>query len=400
MNVIDQLVKRGFVQQSTDMEALRHSLDSGSVTFYVGFDPTGDSLHVGHLLPVMAMAHLQRAGHRPIVVLGGGTAMIGDPSGKDKTREFITEEEIAHNLAGQRVQFGRFLDFSQLGEDGGPVMVNNAKWLKSLGYIDFLRDIGKHFSVNRMLGAESVRQRLDRNQGLSFIEFNYHLLQSYDFLVLHDEYGCTFQLGGDDQWFNILGGADLIRRERGADAHGLTVPLLTTASGKKMGKTERGAVWLDANKLSPYDYFQYWVNVHDDDVGRFLRLYTFLDLDQIESLESYQGADIRRAKQVLALEATALAHGREQAELALKTAQKVFAGGGSSDMPSIEVNFPVSIIDVLVQSELAKSRGAARRLIGRRRIEKEKVGDLEAQVVQDCVVWAGKKRAVRVVTAS
>jgi tyrosyl-tRNA synthetase len=284
----------------------------------------------------------------------------------------------------------------------GPVMVDNGEWLKSLNYIEFLRDIGKHFSVNRMLSAESARQRLERNQGLSFIEFNYHLLQSYDYLVLHDRYECTIQLGGDDQWFNILGGADLVRRERGVDVHALTVPLLTTADGKKMGKTEKGAVWLDAEKLSPYDYFQYWVNVHDADVGRFLRLYTYMDLAQIEALESLQGADIRKAKQVLALEATALAHGREEAERALEAAKKVFAGGGSADMPTIELCLPVSVIDVLVQSELAKSRGAARRLIqqGGARIGTIKVGDIDAMVEIESVVWAGKKRAVKVVAAS
>jgi tyrosyl-tRNA synthetase len=402
MHVLDTLISRGFIQQSTDMDALRESLSAGSVSFYVGFDPTGDSLHVGHLLPVMAMAHLQRAGHRPIIVLGGGTAMVGDPSGKDKTREIITEDQIRHNMAGQQVQFGRFLNLSDLGEDDGPVMVDNGEWLKALNYIEFLRDIGKHFSVNRMLSAESARQRLERNQGLSFIEFNYHLLQSYDFLVLHERYGCTLQLGGDDQWFNILGGADLIRRERGRDVHALTVPLLTTADGKKMGKTERGAVWLDAKQLSPYDYFQYWINVHDADVGRFLRLYTFMELSEIEKLEALQGAEIRKAKQVLAYETTKLAHGGEEAERALKAAREVFSGAGSRDMPTIEMSLPVSIIDILVTSQLAKSRGAARRLIqqGGARIGRDKVTDVDAVLEDEGVVWAGKKRAVKVVAAS
>jgi len=255
MNPIETLQARGFIKSHTDLDALTSAMSAGPLTFYVGFDPTGDSLHVGHLLPVMAMAHLQRAGHKPIVVLGGGTAMVGDPSGKDKTREILTPDKIEHNLQAMKVQFGRFLDIDNCE------VVNNADWLMGLGYIHFLRDIGRHFSVNKMMSAEGIRQRLERNQGLSFIEFNYHLLQSYDFLVLHDKYGCSLQLGGDDQWFNILGGVELIRRERQKSAHALTIPLLQTADGKKMGKTEKGAVWLDAQKVSAYDYFQYWVNV-------------------------------------------------------------------------------------------------------------------------------------------
>ena len=245
MNPVDILRSRGFIKSHTDLDALAAAMAEGPVTFYVGFDPTGDNLHVGHLLPVMAMAHLQQAGHKPIVVLGGGTAMVGDPSGKDKTREILTPAKIQDNLAAMRVQFARFLDID------GCEVVDNAEWLMGLGYINFLRDVGRHFSVNKMMTAEGIKQRLDRNQGLSFIEFNYHLLQSYDFLVLHDKYGCTLQVGGDDQWFNILGGVELIRRERRAASHALTIPLLQTADGKKMGKTEKGAVWLDAARSAP-----------------------------------------------------------------------------------------------------------------------------------------------------
>jgi tyrosyl-tRNA synthetase len=396
MHVLDLLAARGFIQSHTDLDALRGHMDAGPVTFYVGFDPTGDSLHVGHLLPVMAMHWLQAAGHKPIVLLGGGTAMVGDPSGKDKSREMITPDQIAHNLAGQRVQFGRFLD---LGEGpSGAVMVNNADWLMDLGYIRFLRDVGKHFSVNKMLTAESAKQRLERNQGLSFIEFNYHLLQSYDFLVLLREHGCTLQLGGDDQWFNILGGADLIRRETGTVAHALTVPLLARADGKKMGKTESGAVWLDPARVSAYDYFQYWVNVDDRDVVRFLKLYTRLPLARIAELEALEGADVREAKKVLAREATVLAHGEAAATEAAAAAAKVFSGGASADMPTFKVALPAPVVDLMAASGLCKSKGEARRLIkqGGARIEGERVTSVDAILASDAVLWAGKKRAVRI----
>jgi tyrosyl-tRNA synthetase len=394
MEPIDTLTARGFIKSHTDLDAARAAMSEGPVTFYVGFDPTGDSLHVGHLLPVMAMAHLQRAGHKPIVVLGGGTAMIGDPSGKDKTREILTPEGIAHNLASMRVQFGQFLDLEKT------VVVDNAEWLMGLGYIQFLRDIGKHFSVNKMMGAEGIKQRLERNQGLSFIEFNYHLLQSYDFLVLHDRFGCTLQLGGDDQWFNILGGVELIRRERQIAAHALTIPLLQTADGKKMGKTERGAVWLDAQKVSAYDYYQYWVNVHDADVGRFLRLYTFLPLEEIEPLEALEGADARTAKARLAFEATRLAHGETAAIKARDGASSAFSGGVSADMPSLAVGFPVSLLDALVASGLCKSKGDARRQIQGGAVKLgadrgQKVDDPGLVLSAETVLWRGKKNCVR-----
>jgi len=397
MDPIDTLQSRGFIKSHTDLDAIRATLSAGQVTFYVGFDPTADSLHVGHLLPVMAMAHLQQAGHKPIVVLGGGTAMVGDPSGKDKTREILTPEKIQSNLESMRVQFGRFLDL-----DNAEVL-NNADWLMGLGYIHFLRDVGKHFSVNKMMSAEGIKQRLDRNQGLSFIEFNYHLLQSYDYLVLHDQYGCTLQLGGDDQWFNILGGVELIRRERQTPAHALTIPLLQTADGKKMGKSEKGAVWLDASQCSAYDYFQYWVNVHDADVGRFLRLYTFMPIGEIEKLEALQGADIRKAKAVLAFEATKLAHGAAEAEKVRDGAAAAFSGGVSDDMPTHVVTFPVGILDALVGAGLCSSKGDARRQVqgGAVRLGADRgttAGDPHAQIDAETVLWRGKKNCVRLVT--
>jgi len=396
MNTVETLQARGFIKSHTDLDALSTALTDGPVTFYVGFDPTGDSLHVGHLLPVMAMAHLQQAGHKPIVVLGGGTAMVGDPSGKDKTREILTPEKIQLNLAAMQVQFGRFLDID------GCEVVDNAEWLMGLGYINFLRDVGRHFSVNKMMTAEGIKQRLERNQGLSFIEFNYHLLQSYDFLVLHDKYGCTLQVGGDDQWFNILGGVELIRRERQAASHALTIPLLQTADGKKMGKTEKGAVWLDAAKVSAYEYFQYWINAHDADVGRFLKLYTFLPLDEIEALEALKGADVRKAKAVLAFEATKLAHGEAEAIKARDAAAAAFSGGVSDDMPTVAVALPTAILDVLVAAGLCKSKGDARRQIQQGAVRlgagrDVKVDDVNLSVSEETVVWRGKKNCARII---
>jgi len=394
MNVIETLQARGFIKSHTDLDSLSAAMVEGAVTFYVGFDPTGDSLHIGHLLPVMAMAHLQAAGHRPIVVLGGGTAMVGDPSGKDKTREILTPEKIQTNLESMRVQFARFLDL-----DNAEVL-NNADWLMGLGYIHFLRDVGKHFSVNKMMSAEGIKQRLDRNQGLSFIEFNYHLLQSYDFLVLHDKYDCTLQLGGDDQWFNILGGVELIRRERSKPAHALTIPLLQTADGKKMGKTEKGATWLDSTQCSVYDYFQYWVNVHDADVGRFLRLYTFLPIKEIEALEALEGADVRKAKAILAYEATKLAHGEVEASKARDAASAAFSGGVSADMPTLTTSLPASVLDLLVDAGLCKSKGDARRQIqqGAVRLGSDrdvKVDDVGLVIAEETVLWRGKKNCAR-----
>lgn len=412
-HVLDMLTERGFVQQTTDPVALRAALGAPGLTFYVGFDPTAPSLHVGHLLPMMAMRWLGAAGHRPVVVHGGGTARVGDPSGKDRTRDMLDDEGIQRNLDGQRPAFDRFFGalavidaaaWAALPDGGrGPeaptLMVNNAAWLMGWGYIDFLREVGRHFSVNRMLSAESARLRLERDQGLSFIEFNYHLLQSYDFLALWRKLGCTLQVGGDDQWFNILGGVDLIRREGGPAVHALTTPLLATSDGKKMGKTEKGAVFLDPAVVSPFDYFQFWINCTDADVGRLLRIYTFLPLDEIVALEALRGAELREAKRVLAFQATALAHGVEAAEGALRAAEIVFAGGATEAMPSLRVPFPIPVVDALVAVGFAKSKGEARRLIagGGVRLGEARVDEPEAVIDGPSVLWKGKKQATRLV---
>jgi tyrosyl-tRNA synthetase len=400
MNALNTLKERGFLQSSTDEKSLDQFLNSQSRTFYVGFDPTGNSLHVGHLVPVMVMAWLSRFGHQPIAIIGGGTAKVGDPSGKDKSRTMLDSEAILANGECFRSQLEHILDAATQGSTHSTELkvLDNSDWLNKLNYIEFLRDIGQHFSVNRMLSAESAKQRLERNQGLSFIEFNYHLLQSYDFLVLNEKYDCALQVGGDDQWFNILGGVDLIRRVAQKEAHALTVPLLATADGKKMGKTEKGAVWIDPAQCAPFDYFQYWLNVHDDDVIRFLKLYTFMSMREIEDLAQLQGADIRKAKRVLALEATAIVHGRGEAERADSAARALFEKGSGVNAPTISLALPVSVIDALVHSELAKSKGAARRLIqqGGVRIESDRVTDIEASITKDSTLWAGKKRAVQI----
>ncbi|MEE2788297.1 MAG: tyrosine--tRNA ligase [Myxococcota bacterium] len=400
MNVLDTLRARGFIENSTDIDALAEHLSTEPRTFYVGFDPTGDSMHVGHLLPVMAMCWLQRAGHRPLAIVGGGTAMVGDPSGKDETREILTPEKIDANrdaLAGQLSKFFHVADDQASAQGNDALVINNGDWLLSLNYIEFLREIGSQFSVNRMLTAEGFRQRLDRNQGLSFIEFNYHLLQSYDFLVLNERYGCSLQLGGNDQWFNILGGIDLIRRKAGRTAHALTVPLIMTADGKKMGKTAAGAVWIDPEKVSPYNYYQYWVNIADADVEKCLKLYTFLPLAQIAELTALQGAAIRQAKAKLAFEATAIVHGAKAARDAQEAAKKVFAGQASAEMPTHPCQLPMNVLDAYVASGLTASKGAARRLIqqGGARFDDAKITDVEQILASPGILWAGKKRAVR-----
>ena len=394
-NILDVLTERGFVKQTTDADALRAALAAGPVTFYIGFDPTADCLHVGHLLPIMCMRWLQQAGHKPIVVLGGGTAMVGDPSGKDKTRDMLTAEQIEYNLQAQKRLFARFIDIDNA------IVVNNGEWLLELNYIAFLRDIGRHFSVNRMLSSSGAQLRLERGQGYSFIEFNYHLLQSYDYLELNRRYGCTLQCGGDDQWFNILGGVDLVRREVGAEVHALTIPLMLTSDGKKMGKTEGGAVWIDGDRLSPYEYFQYWYNVLDPDVGNLLRLYTDLPMDRVRELDTLQGADIREAKRVLAYEATRLCHGREAADAADAAARSAFSGGVSEDMPTHAVTVPARVVDVLADSGLCPSKGEARRKIqqGGVRLDDDKVSDINAELTGPGVLWLGKKRCVRVIAA-
>ncbi len=366
-NVFQTLRNRGFVKQTTDEAKLIEILDSGAVTYYAGFDPTANSLHVGHLLPIMAMANLQRAGHKPIAVLGGGTSMVGDPSGKSEMRQMLTQEEIEENGKGIAKQLNRYLNLD--GEKG--VFVNNADWLLKLGYVEFLRDIGRHFRVNEMLRMETYKARLDREEGLSFIEFNYLLLQSYDFLKLFQDYGCTMQIGGDDQWSNILGGIDLIRRVEGGEAYGSTIPLLTTASGGKMGKTAKGAVWLDAERTSPYEFYQYWINTDDRDVERFLALFTFLPMDEVRQLGALEGAEINEAKRVLAFETTQLLHGETAANEAKEGSENIRKAGAGGDLSSVpsstissaELENGIPVLDLFAQTGLAQSKGEARRLV-------------------------------------
>ena len=325
-NLVDTLRERGFIEQTTHDAELRQFFDSQRVTGYIGFDPTASSLHIGSLVPIMALAHLQRAGHRPIALVGGGTGMVGDPSGKTEMRKMLTVAEIEQNAAGIKRQLSRFLDFS----DGRALLLNNAEWLAPLAYIPFLRDIGRHFSVNRMIKMESYKMRLDSEEGLSFIEFNYQVLQAYDFLELSRRHDCRLQMGGSDQWGNIVAGVELIRRVDQKSAFGITFPLITTSSGEKMGKTAKGAVWLDPARTPPYDYYQYWVNTDDRDVARFLALFTFLPIEEIAAVGRLEGHALNAAKTVLAFETTRLAHGREQALAALQAAQRLF---GSRDLP-------------------------------------------------------------------
>ena len=361
-NVFDTLKERGFIAQTTHEEKIRELLGAGPVTFYIGFDPTADSLHVGHMLQLIVMSHMQRAGHRPIAIIGGGTAMVGDPSGRSDMRSMLTLDEIMANGEAFKVQMRNLVEF---GEDKA-VMVNNADWLLKLNYVEFLRNVGVHFSVNRMLSAECFKTRLEK--GLSFIEFNYMLMQGYDFLKLYEDYGCRLQLGGDDQWSNILGGADLIRRVHGEEAYGMTFTLLTTSDGRKMGKTQKGAVWLDPKKTSPYDFFQYWRNIDDADVERCLKLLTFLPLEQIAALVA-PGANINAAKSMLAYELVKLVHGTEEADKAKTAAEALFGQGAVPvDMPTarvaaaaLEAGMPV--LDLLASTGLVPSKGEARRLI-------------------------------------
>jgi tyrosyl-tRNA synthetase len=399
MHVLDELEARGFIKQCSDLEGLRALMNEGPVTYYVGFDPTASSLHVGNLVSILVMTHLQRAGHRCVAVVGGGTGMVGDPSGKTEARQMLTAEVIQSNLLAQKGQLSRFLE---LDDPERGLVVNNADWLLGIEYISFLRDIGSCFSVNRMLAAESYKQRLEK--GLSFLEFNYQLLQAYDFLVLNQREGCRLQMGGDDQWGNILAGIDLIRRKEQVTAYALTTPLLTTADGKKMGKTHSGAVWLDAERFAPFDFFQYWLNVDDRDVGRFLRIFTFLPLARIEELEALTGADIRTAKRVLAREITTLVHGAEAAQTAEAAGKAMAAGRAAADLPTHAIAETSLVVAVLADAGLTKSRGEARRMVqqGGVRIDNDKLHDVEAtldpaSLPDDGVVLrVGKKRAVRV----
>ncbi len=361
--VIETLRARGFVAQVSDEPGLAAALAAGPVVYYAGFDPTAPSLHVGNMVPLMAMSHLARAGHRPIAVLGGGTAMIGDPSGRTESRQLISAEAIQENRRAIEPQVRRFL------EPAGPhaLVIDNAEWLLRLPYVEFLRDIGRHFSVNRMLAAEAYRQRLEK--GLSFIEFNYQILQAYDFLVLFRRFGCALQIGGDDQWGNILAGTDLIRRVEQKDVYALTFPLITTAAGEKMGKSAAGAVWLAADRTSPFDFFQYWVNVDDRDVIRLLKLYTFLPLEEIARYAALAGAELRAAKRALAYEVTSIVHGRHEADRAQEAAREAFGGGTAGTLvpthtiSAREVDSGLKVVDVLVAAGLAVSKSAARRLV-------------------------------------
>jgi len=407
-NAYDILLERGFVEQVSDEERLRQILQETTVTAYVGYDPTAASLHVGNLLSIMMLGHLQRAGHRPIALLGGGTAMIGDPSGKTEMRKMMTREQIVANARKIQQQFSRVLDF----REGGALLLDNAEWLLELNYVEFLREIGRHFSVNRMLAAEAYKQRLET--GLSFLEFNYQLLQAYDFLMLYRRYGCRLQMGGNDQWGNILAGVELIRRVENQEAFALTAPLLTTASGQKMGKTAAGAVWLDAELMSPYDFYQYWINVDDRDVVRLLQLYTFLPLSEINRFRTLQGAELREAKALLAFEVTKLIHGEEAARNAREAALALFSeSGDGAGAPQVVLKSGlfkegISIIDLFHAAGLAHSKSEARRLIqqggayvNRRRIQsiEERIGlsDFEEG---ELLLRAGKKRYQRVVIES
>ena len=364
MQIYEELVARGLIAQVTDEERIRDLINNGKAVFYIGFDPTADSLHVGHFMALCLMKRLQMAGNKPVALIGGGTAMIGDPSGRSDMRQMMTTETIAHNCECFKKQMSRFIDFSE----GKAIMVNNADWLLKLNYIDVLREVGACFSVNRMLSAECYKQRMEK--GLSFLEFNYMIMQSYDFYVLYQKYGCNLQFGGDDQWSNMLGGTELIRRKLGEDAAAMTITLLLNSEGKKMGKTQSGAVWLDPNKTSPFDFYQYWRNVDDADVLKCIRMLTFLPLEEIEKMDSWQGSELNKAKEILAFELTKLVHGEEEANKAQEGARALFSGAGNTDnMPTTVLadsdftDGAISLIDMMLKAEIIKSRGEGRRLI-------------------------------------
>ena len=410
MNAYDILKERGFIAQVTYEDELRKAFDEGMVTFYTGFDPTADSLHIGHYIPVMAMAHLQRAGHKPIALMGGGTGMIGDPSGKSDLRKVLTVEDIDHNVECFKKQMSRFLDFDP-SKPNCAVIANNADWLRTLNYIDFLREVGALFSVNRMLTAECYKQRLER--GLTFLEFNYMLMQSYDFLELNHRYNCILQAGGDDQWSNMLSGADLIRRKEQKPAFAMTFKLLLTHDGRKMGKTEKGALWLDANKCSPYDFYQYWRNVDDADVEKCLGLLTFLPMDEVRRLGALQGSEINVAKRVLAFEVTKMIHGEEEAVKAQQAAEALFGGaaaGGSiptTEITAAELAEEARLLAWMTKAGMTKSNGEARKAIqqGGVSVNDEKVADPDFRFTEEmlagegAVVRKGKKTFHRFVAA-
>ncbi len=393
-NVMDTLRARGFVKQTVYEDELYEKLGKESVPFYIGFDPTADSLHVGHFMQLIAMHHMQQAGHKPIILIGGGTAMVGDPSGRTDMRSMMTKETIRHNVECFKKQMARFIDFE--GENAA-IVVDNGDWLLDLNYIDFLREIGTHFSVNRMLTAECFKQRLER--GLSFLEFNYMLMQGYDFLVLYRKYGCQLELGGDDQWSNILAGANLIRVKEQQPAFAMTFTLLTTSDGKKMGKTAKGAVWLDENKTTPYEFYQYWRNIADDDVEKCMKLLTFLPLEEIAELCAHRDERINKAKEVLAYELTKEVHGEEKAKLAESQAKAAF-GGGDAELLVKEVSGVTTVVDAMVAAGVAKSKGEARRLIeqGGVVVDDTKVTDPNMPIpAQEFVLHKGKKVHLKVV---
>ena len=392
MKIYDELVARGLIAQVTDEKEIRELIDNGKATFYIGFDPTADSLHVGHFMALCLMKRLQEAGNRPIALLGGGTGMVGDPSGRTDMRQMMTKETIQHNCDCFKKQMSRFIDFSE----GKALMVNNADWLLDLNYVDFLREIGPHFSVNRMLAAECYKQRMEK--GLSFLEFNYMLMQSYDFYELFQRYGCNMQFGGDDQWSNMLGGTELIRRKLGKDAYAMTITLLLNSEGKKMGKTQSGAVWLDPNKTSPFDFYQYWRNVADADVLKCLRMLTFLPLEQIDEMDTWEGSQLNRAKEILAYELTALVHGEEEAKKAESGAKAMFAGGGDAEhMPTTELtdedftDGSIDLITLLQKAELVGTRNEGRRAIeqGGVTLDGEKITDIKFQVKKESILPEG-----------
>ncbi len=405
-NVYDVLKERGFLKQLTHEEEMKEIFAKEKVTFYIGFDPTADSLPIGHFIAMMFMSHMQKAGHRPIALVGGGTAMIGDPSGRTDMRKMLTKEEIDHNISCIKGQLSRLIDFS----DDKAILENNADWLLDLNYVDFIRDIGSHFSVNRMLTAECFKQRLEK--GLSFLEFNYMLMQGYDFYVLNKKYDCTMELGGDDQWSNILAGMELIRRKEGKSAYGMTCSLLTNSEGNKMGKTANGAVWLDPNKTSPFEFYQYWRNIDDADVEKCLCLLTFVPMDEVRRLSALEGAEINEAKKVLAYEVTKLIHGEEEAEGAKKAAEALFSGGvDMSNVPTVEIAEDMKsalILDIIAQTGIVPSKKEGRRLIeqGGLTINDIKIEDVneifnESYLEKDgyALIKRGKKKFYKLVIA-
>ena len=401
MGIYEELKARGLIAQVTDEPLIRDLVNNGKATFYIGFDPTADSLHVGHFMALCLMKRLQMAGNRPIALLGGGTGMIGDPSGRTDMRQMLTKETIQHNIDCFKQQMSRFIDFS----DGKALMVNNADWLMNLNYVELLREVGAHFSVNRMLTAECYKQRMER--GLSFLEFNYMIMQSYDFYMLYQKYGCNMQFGGDDQWSNMLGGTELIRRKLGKDAYAMTITLLLNSEGKKMGKTQSGAVWLDPNKTSPFDFYQYWRNVDDADVIKCMRLLTFLPLEEIDEMAKWEGSELNKAKEILAYQLTELVHGEEEAKKAQEGARALFSGADTSHMPTTELaeedfdeEGKIDLITLLVKAELVPSRSEGRRAIqqGGVSIDGEKLTDIYHTVEKDAfagdgiVLKRGKKK--------